>query len=109
MTDLISPAHILTFGKYIGKDINTIIKCDESYCSWLLRHKESSKLNDEQIKILESNIREDECYIGFGKYKNRSIKWIFENDKKYIYYLKNNDYIKNNKQDILDSIKELEA
>ena len=109
MTDTIVASHILSFGKYKGKDINNILKEDECYCNWLLKHKESSNLNEEQIKILESKLNINDVYIGFGKYKNKTIEWIFNNDKKYIYYLKNNEYIKKNKTDIIESINKLES
>ena len=52
-------------------------------------------LDDNITKILSDTFKDkNEHYLTFGKYKNKSVSWIKENDLKYIDYLKKNEYVK---------------
>ena len=53
-------------------------------------------------------MKKDEIYLHFGKYKNKSLTYIFDTDKKYIEYLKNNEYILTQCGQMIDHINNLE-
>lgn len=103
MSTLISSNEIITFGKYKSRNIKDIIIENPSYCQWLLERP--SYLNEDQIKLINASIKDDDIYMTFGKYKNKPLKWIFENDKKYIHFLMNNEYVKNKMSNLIDHLK----
>jgi uncharacterized protein (DUF3820 family) len=85
--------NIIQFGKYKLKEIEEISKMDPAYCVWCLNQPFLEKY-DELKKYLELKFKKDDIYMSFGKYKGKSLDWIKENDYKYIFYLKKNDYVK---------------
>ncbi len=104
MTETLYEAPLtLKFGKYKDKDLSEVIK-DQSYCKWLI----SQPFVKEEIKkYINDNCDMNNHIMRWGKYKGKSIGEIFDNDKKYIFYLENNDYVKENCQDIIEAIKKL--
>jgi uncharacterized protein (DUF3820 family) len=105
MSDIIDSNEILTFGKFKSRNIKDIIKEEPSYCQWLLERPDY--LNETQVNILNKTIKRDDYYMSFGKYKNKSLKWIYDTDKKYIHYLKNNEYVKSKMNNLLDFLNTL--
>lgn len=93
----------LDFGKYKGKDIEEVYNIDEKYAFWVFNWPQA-KAYPEIYDFLKKKFRGDCFYMYYGKYKGKSIKWIKENDKKYIYYLKNNEFA----QGIPELVKALE-
>lgn len=90
----------IQFGKYKSKAIQYIIENDISYAKWMFEHP-TLVLDDYITKILSDTFQDkDEHYLTFGKYKNKSLSWIKANDKKYIYYLKKNEYVINKLPDL---------
>ena len=92
--NLVNENYIIQFGKYKGKNIIDEFEKNKTYFIWCFNQPFIKKY-EEIYKFLESEIKEpNEIYLTFGKYKNKSLSWIKENDEKYIYYLKTNDYVK---------------
>lgn len=48
--------------------------------------------------------RHGEAAIGFGKYKGRSVKWIYENDPDYLNWMKGGDFADETKKMIADAM-----
>jgi DNA polymerase III subunit epsilon len=48
--------------------------------------------------------RHGQASIGFGKYKGRSLKWIYENDRDYLNWMKGGDFADETKKMIADVI-----
>ena len=85
---------MINFGKYKSQTIEYIIENDINYAKWMFEHP-TLVLDDNITKILSDTFKDkNEHYLTFGKYKNKSVSWIKENDLKYIDYLKKNEYVK---------------
>lgn len=98
---------IIDFGKYKNRMIGDIFVEDKTYCQWLYSSL-MSQTNEKLYKFLESKFKDkDDIYLTFGKYKNKSLTWISENDRKYILYLKGNEYVKNNLSSLYEAVNRL--
>lgn len=98
---------IIDFGKYKNRMIGDIFVEDKAYCRWLYSSL-MSQSNEKLYKFLESKFKDkDDIYLTFGKYKNKSLTWISENDRKYILYLKGNEYVKNNLSSLYEAVNRL--
>lgn len=88
-----SELNILEFGKYKNKDIESVFKEDINYCKWLYTNPLTKNYTG-VYDFLHSKFHNNNLiYLSFGKYRNRSVDWIIENDKNYIYYLRSNQYV----------------
>ena len=104
MTTLIEEWKIIDFGKYKSKSIDYILENDMNYAKWIFEHP-TLTVDDNVRKILENIFKDkDDHYLNFGKYKNKSLTWIKQNDKKYIDYLKKNDYVKNKMESLFKAL-----
>jgi len=94
----------IQFGKYKSKTIEYIIENDINYAKWMFEHPKL--VLDEYItEILSDAFHDkDEHYLTFGKYKNKSLSWIKENDLKYIDYLQKNEYVKSKMVDLHNAL-----
>lgn len=97
MSSYIDTNKIINFGKYKARNIDDIVIENPNYCLWLLNQNLIMSSNPLIKEILENKFKDkNEIYLTFGKYKSKTLSWINDNDKKYIDYLKNNEYVKNN-------------
>jgi uncharacterized protein (DUF3820 family) len=98
---------VIDFGKYKNKMIGDIFVNDKAYCQWLY-YSPMTQTNKNLYQYLENKFKDkNDIYLTFGKYKNKSLKWISENDKKYILYLKGNDYVKNNLTNLYEEVNKM--
>jgi len=101
---------IMRYGKYKNDNITIeeIYNKDPSYCLWLYKQPMVKHYEDiynflhEQFKHKEGLI-----YLTFGKYKNKSVDWIVENDPNYIYYLKSNQYVQTKLKDLAEYVNKI--
>lgn len=96
---------MFTIGKYKGKTVEDVAKVDACYCSWF--YNTMSCKYPETANAIKRCIDTESIYLNFGKYKNKSISYVAENDKRYIQYLLDSDWVKKNRSDIIDEINEL--
>jgi hypothetical protein len=97
----------LTFGKFKNLTIENVFNENTSYCNWLYRQPMAEQY-PEIYKFLESKFKnKNDYYMTFGRYKNKPLSWILENDNKYILYLKGNEYVKNNLTDLYKIVNNL--
>lgn len=98
----------LEFGKYKNKTIQEVWDENKSYCQWL--NSQPMIENYPEIKkFLDDNLKnKNDYYMTFGKYKNKALSWIIENDKKYILYLKGNEYVKTKLTKLYDIVNKLD-
>jgi len=86
---------ILEFGKYKNREIKEVFAENPNYCHWLFKKPMTQNYKD-IYKFLDENLKnKNTLYLTFGKHKNKSLDWIAENDKKYILYLKGNEFVQN--------------
>ncbi len=92
--------YTFTFGKYKNMTVDDVFSKDPNYLNWL--YNRSSTLEDKVLyDALESKLKDkNTIYLNFGKYKNKSIHWVYDNDKKYILWLRGNEYVKDNMKDL---------
>lgn len=98
MAELIRDFEIIKFGKYKSKNIHEVMKDDIDYCQWVYRQPWISS-HPEIKELLENRFKNDgNTYLSFGKYKNKSLDYILneKKDYKYIKWLKDSDYVKEN-------------
>lgn len=89
-------SYIITFGKHKNKSIDQIYEENPQYLQWLFS-RDTVKENQELYDNLKSKlINKNDYYLNFGKYKNKPLSWILENDSKYIIWLRGNTYVKEN-------------
>jgi len=82
------------FGKYKHKSIEDVFKDDVQYCKWVFKQPMLKDTSPEIYDYLkEKLINKNDYYMSFGKYRNKPLSWILQNDKKYIYWLKGNQYV----------------
>ena len=75
---------ILEFGKYKNLNIEDVYNKDINYAQWLYRNT-LTKQYDDIYNFLDNKFKNKNLiYLSFGKYKNKSIDWVLENDKNYI-------------------------
>uniref|UniRef100_K3WHA0 Exodeoxyribonuclease X-like C-terminal domain-containing protein n=1 Tax=Globisporangium ultimum (strain ATCC 200006 / CBS 805.95 / DAOM BR144) TaxID=431595 RepID=K3WHA0_GLOUD len=107
-------SNILDFGKYKGQSIEEVFEKDASYCCWLYKQEALLESDSPMKAFLEGKIRsDDDSYImKWGKHKNKTVKWIYENDKKYFEWLLNNNYVSSKcpslKKDLLKLTEDVE-
>lgn len=101
---MINENYILKFGKYKSNTIQDIYEKDLSYCQWLLRQPSIENYSEIKKFLEEKFIDPNECYLSFGKYKNKSISEIKKKDPKYIDYLKNNEYVKSKMKKLYENL-----
>ena len=79
---------IIRFGKYRNLDIKDVYNKDPNYTAWLFSQKQIINRYPNIKQFLEDiYLEKDEYYIPIGKYKNKSLKWVFEHDQEYLIYL----------------------
>lgn len=100
---------ILDFGKYKNKSIDEIYTIDQQYARWLLNQDLLISDKPEIAEFLNSKFDSDDksFLLTWGKWKNRTIKWVFDNDKQYFNWMKKNEYIKTKCPKLFESIQEL--
>jgi uncharacterized protein (DUF3820 family) len=88
----------VNFGKYRGKQIAEIWKVDQQYAKWLYPQEILIGEYPEIKKFLDDKLRGSDLsfVMTWGKYRAKSIKWIFENDQGYIAWLIKNEFVANN-------------
>lgn len=86
---------VLTFGKYRNKNIKEIAEIDPNYAKWVMGKSVLTSVSDEIKKYLEDKFKNsDGTYeMRWGKHKNKSIKWIYDNDRTYFNYLVTNEFV----------------
>jgi uncharacterized protein (DUF3820 family) len=99
---------IITFGKYKNKEIAEVYVSDLGYTKWLYTQELILGSKPGIKEFLRSKFEgSDMSYVmRFGKYKNKTIVWIKNNDPKYIDWLQKNEYVIGNCPKL---VKELEA
>lgn len=99
---------IIQFGKYKGQNFLDILENNKAYCKWLHSQALIMKSNPMFLKLLDVEFKDkNEYYLTFGKYKNKSLTYINNTDKKYITYLKFNDYVNENLQELKNALTNL--
>ena len=53
-----TPSNVMSFGKYNGETIATVIRLDPGYILWALKNVDLFRLNDEALDILNEQIAE---------------------------------------------------
>eukprot|EP00435_Cladocopium_sp_Y103_P000106 s1523_g1.t1 len=77
------------FGKHREETILDVMNEAPDYCRWVVDEYKGGDCS-EQLKIaaewiLENNPEFDEGRLmGYGKHKNKTMEWVYENDKDYI-------------------------
>lgn len=85
---------IFEFGKYKYKSVEDVFKDDLQYCQWVFKQPLLKDNNKEIYAFLKDKlINKNDYYMPWGRYKNKGLSWILQNDKKYIYWLKGNQYV----------------
>ncbi len=97
----------LQFGKYKNMSIADVWNENVNYCQWL--YKQPMIKNYQEIfNFLDNKLKDkNDYYMTFGRYKNKPLTWIIQNDPKYIMYLKSNEYVKNNLTNLYDIVNNL--
>lgn len=84
-----------TFGKYKNKDIHETMDLDPN-CKWLYGLDITREKSPELYEILDKRFKDDkDFYMPWGKYKGRSLRWIYENDERYLQWLEDNEIVQN--------------
>lgn len=85
------------FGKFKNKSVEQVFQENPNYCQWVYNQPMLKDSQPEIYEFLKSKlINKNDYYMTFGKYKNKSMSWIIQNDPKYIYWLRGNTYIQEN-------------
>jgi hypothetical protein len=89
---------VLNFGKYRDQQIGSVYATDRGYCRWLRGQTELMSKFPDAKSFLDSMFEGDDgsYMMNWGKYKNKSIEWINNNDPKYITWLQTNEYVRDN-------------
>ena len=94
--NVLNDQNVIQFGKYKGRDLDSVIHFDPFYIVWL-RNRDWAKSD---AKLMEL-IKDIECGdLPWGKYKGKTLEWIMENDEPYMKYLYNSDYVRSNCPDL---------
>lgn len=89
---------ILRFGKYRSREIADIYETDPQYCRWLL-HQDILTEGYPDIRLfLDGKFKDDDksFLMTWGRYKNKTIQFIKDNDVDYFNWLLNNTFVKSN-------------
>lgn len=83
----------LDFGKYKDNTIQEVYEKDADYCRWL--SKQELLLTEEVKDFLNDKFNGDDgTYIlRWGKFKNHTIRWIFDNQQRYFQWLMKSDFV----------------
>jgi uncharacterized protein (DUF3820 family) len=92
ITKVIDENQKFLIGKHKGRDLDDVMKTDQSYIYWMSRQPWAA--NDEELMKKICNVVEPG--MGWGKHKGKSLSWILDNDESYIQWLKKSEYVKNN-------------
>jgi uncharacterized protein (DUF3820 family) len=86
---------IIPFGKYKNESIEDIFEKDLPYCKWLFNQEMLiGGLLDVQMFLNDKLKGSDLSFeMGWGKWKNRTIKWIQQNEPQYFTWLCKNQYV----------------
>lgn len=104
---MIAPRYLLQFGKYKGRHIEEIFDENPNYCKWLYSQP-ILKANPFIYDFLENKIVDKNAYyLNFGKHKGKTLDWIKENDKNYLYWLKGNNYVQQNCPELLIKLEKI--
>lgn len=97
---------ILNFGKYRDQQIGTVYRTDGGYCRWLRGQNELMVKFPEVKSFLDDMfVNDDGSYMmNWGKYKNKTVKWIHMNDPKYIIWLQTNEYVRDNCKKLKEAV-----
>ncbi|KAG7376422.1 hypothetical protein PHYPSEUDO_013578 [Phytophthora pseudosyringae] len=104
-----NPATILGFGKYRSLCVEQVFEIDPNYCRWLSFQK-SMNLKPAITDFLDSKFKavDDGTYvINWGRHKGKSLKLIKQIDAKYIDWLRNSKFVKDNQAWLIAKIDEL--
>jgi uncharacterized protein (DUF3820 family) len=101
----------LNFGKYKTKSIQDIYDIDHNYCRWLLNQELLiGDLPDiKEFLSFKFDSTDLSFLLTWGKHKNKTIKWIFDNDKQYFNWLAKNQYVKDKCPKLFESIQNINA
>lgn len=84
---------MLRFGKYNGRDVTDVIKTDPDYIKWVSKQPHIV-LSDAIREIIKKALPASVGYkLTFGRHRGKTLKYISENDSKYIIWLKRNQYV----------------
>ncbi|TYZ65582.1 hypothetical protein PybrP1_000620, partial [[Pythium] brassicae (nom. inval.)] len=86
---------MISFGKYKGKTIETVFSSDLNYCKWLFTNEKLLERNPD-IKTYLNDKMKDVCFdytMTWGKHKNKTIQWVYDNDRSYFDWLNDSDYV----------------
>lgn len=84
---------VLDFGKHKGKTLQEVISSDWGWIEWAADNSDRFYFDidaviEERKKTIKKLLPDD--VITFGKYKGQTIRYIFDNDKNYLRWLKEN-------------------
>ena len=80
----------LEFGKHKGETLREIIHSDYGWVEWAIDNSEHFFCNiDDVVEEHQSDVKvwQPEDIMSFGKYKGKSIQYIFDNDNQYLLWL----------------------
>lgn len=86
-----------TFGKHKGSSFDEVFNKDTNYIKWVITQP---YLKEEEVKYLQNLIKTKtpEYLMPWGKYKNKTLSYIDNEDSWYLSWLKNNEIAKKNNQ-----------
>lgn len=95
-------AFVFPFGKFKGQDVSSIIESDLKYCEWIINQPDLEEKHNELFSFLiknnvdydpdynkkkEQNQERKKEYFTFGKYKDRKIIEVYQENPKYCEYI----------------------
>ena len=101
---------VLTFGKYRGRTIADIYESDPSYCKWLI--PQQVLINSPEVRAflhLKFKNSDNSYIMTWGKFKGKTVRWIFANNNAYFYWLLNNSFVESNCPKLKEALVELHA
>ena len=84
---------ILDFGKHKGKSLAEVIKIDYIWVEWAIDNSDHffcdiDAVEEERMKYIK--VLQPEDIISFGKYQGKTVRYVFENDRDYLFWLDRN-------------------
>lgn len=97
-TVVVASPTVLQFGKYRGLDIAEVFENDPNYARWLYPQEILIGEYPEIKAFLRDKFgSSDLSYLmNWGRYKNKTIKYIFDNDRGYFDWLAGSSYVREN-------------
>jgi uncharacterized protein (DUF3820 family) len=97
-TIIVASPTVLQFGKYRGLDISDVFENDQNYARWLYPQEILIGEYPEIKSFLRVKFGStDLSYVmNWGRHKNKSIKYIFDNDRGYFDWLTKSSYVRDN-------------